>query len=237
VIGPSSWFVRAALAAAAASASVAMAQAAPPSKTSQRIAPRIVNIEQCKPAYSAESTKAGETGVTRLLLRIDADGQLVEAKVARSSGFARLDRATLDALTRCQYTVGTVDGVPTEMAFTISYNWRLEDPPKLNADACMKVDYPVESVRLEEQGTVVLRIWLSALGEIERTEVDRSSGFERLDRAAVRAISRCKFKAAGDADDKHPRGPVRVEFVWRLEDGPPPTFSNGPVAPDPYRPF
>jgi protein TonB len=141
-------------------------------------------------------------------------------------------------LTRCRYTVGTVDGVPAEMAVNISHIWRLEDPPKLNVNHCMKgEDYPAESVRLEEQGTVVLRIWLSALVEIERTEVDRSSGFERLDRAAVRAISRCKFKAAGDADDKHPRGPVRVEFVWRLEDGPPPTFSNGPVAPDPYRPF
>jgi TonB family protein len=240
MIVPSSWFVRSALAAAVACASAAMAQDTPPPKTAQRVAPRIVNVEECKPAYPAESTKAGETGTTRLLLRVDASGQLVDAKVARSSGFARLDQATMDALTRCRYSVGTVDGTPTEMAFTLNFNWRLEDPPKLNTSACMKVeDYPAESVRLEEQGTVVLRVWLSALGEVDRAEVDRSSGFERLDRAAMRAVSRCKLKVAGDADGKGPRGPVRIEYVWRLEDGLPsgPAFSNGPTVPDPYRPF
>ncbi len=45
--------------------------------------------------------------------------------------------------------------------------------------------YPVEARRAGEQGTVVLRVLVPPSGKAERTQVHRSSGFPRLDQAAV----------------------------------------------------
>jgi protein TonB len=48
------------------------------------------NFEAFYPAFSKH---AGERGTARLLINIDASGKVAEVKVAKSSGFARLDQA------------------------------------------------------------------------------------------------------------------------------------------------
>jgi TonB family protein len=202
----------------------------------QRTPARIVNINECKPAYSKESTRAGETGTTHLRLRVSAEGKLLDAKVSRSSGFERLDNATLSALANCRYTPGTVEGVPSETTTTIAYNWRLEERPKLDVPDCAKkIEYPVESLPAQEQGTTVLRVWLAANGDAEKVEVEKSSGFPRLDDAAARGIGGCRFKVAPALPGKTPVLSTRVEYIWRLEDG----VSVAPLGPeeaDPFRP-
>jgi hypothetical protein len=51
------------------------------------------NFEAFYPAFSKH---AGERGATRLLLSIDASGQVVGVKIAKGSGFARLDQAAVN---------------------------------------------------------------------------------------------------------------------------------------------
>jgi TonB family protein len=47
-------------------------------------------------------------------------------------------------------------------------------------------DYPARSRLFREEGTVSLNVWLSEDGTVSSTAIERSSGFERLDDAAVR---------------------------------------------------
>ncbi|OGT18926.1 MAG: energy transducer TonB, partial [Gallionellales bacterium RIFOXYB12_FULL_54_9] len=54
--------------------------------------------------------------------------------------------------------------------------------------------YPPFSIRLNEQGKVVLRVELDAVGRISNVSFKTHSGFSRLDEAAVNAVKtwRCK---------------------------------------------
>lgn len=56
--------------------------------------------------------------------------------------------------------------------------------------------YPGLSRRLREEGRVVLRVLVEAGGLPARLEVRSSSGYERLDRAALDAVGRWKFVPA-----------------------------------------
>lgn len=48
--------------------------------------------------------------------------------------------------------------------------------------------YPMESRRKREQGTVVLRLLIGTDGRVSEISIAQSSGFERLDKAALQAI-------------------------------------------------
>jgi protein TonB len=48
--------------------------------------------------------------------------------------------------------------------------------------------YPIESLRRKEQGTVLLHLTVGADGSVTDIVIARSSGFERLDNAALRAV-------------------------------------------------
>jgi protein TonB len=56
--------------------------------------------------------------------------------------------------------------------------------------------YPSIARRMGEQGRVILRVVVTADGRAERVEVRTSSGSERLDRAALEAVTRWRFVPA-----------------------------------------
>ena len=59
-----------------------------------------------------------------------------------------------------------------------------------------KPTYPNLSRRLSEQGTVLLRVFVSIAGDATRIEFKESSGFPRLDHAALAAVQAWKFVPA-----------------------------------------
>ncbi len=54
--------------------------------------------------------------------------------------------------------------------------------------------YPKESQRNREHGTVVLRVLVDAAGKPAQIQIERSSGFERLDSAAREAVAKFLFR-------------------------------------------
>jgi periplasmic protein TonB len=54
--------------------------------------------------------------------------------------------------------------------------------------------YPPESQRSRERGTVLLRVLVDALGRPAQIEVERSSGYARLDAAARNAVEKALFR-------------------------------------------
>ncbi|MBS1785577.1 MAG: energy transducer TonB [Acidobacteria bacterium] len=60
--------------------------------------------------------------------------------------------------------------------------------------------YPVASRRIGEEGRVILRVLVSALGQAEQVEVRTSSGSSRLDQAALSAVKRWRFEPARQGD-------------------------------------
>ena len=69
----------------------------------------------CAPRiYPAESLKAGEQGVTWVKYTTGPDGAVIAAKVGRSSGFARLDAASVEHVKTCKFKRGGFSGTLLE---------------------------------------------------------------------------------------------------------------------------
>ena len=56
-----------------------------------------------------------------------------------------------------------------------------------------KPDYPALRVRRGEQGQVVLNVLIGIDGKAQKTEIAKSSGFERLDAAALATVQRWRY--------------------------------------------
>lgn len=70
-------------------------------------------------------------------------------------------------------------------------------PPKIDLKgsprACKEPEYPSASERLGESGTSGISLLIGADGKVQQSKIDTSSGHKRLDDAAIKAFSRCKF--------------------------------------------
>ncbi|PQA79964.1 energy transducer TonB [Limnohabitans sp. TS-CS-82] len=82
--------------------------------------------------------------------------------------------------------------------------------------SCAKPDYPSASRRLEEEGTVTLKFLIGADGRVLQAEIEKSSGFNRLDEAARNALSKCQFRP-GTVDGKAEQSWASMKYTWRLE--------------------
>lgn len=56
--------------------------------------------------------------------------------------------------------------------------------------------YPAMSRRMNEQGRVLLRVFVTPAGKADRIEIQRSSGYSRLDDAARNAVQQWRFVPA-----------------------------------------
>ncbi|AZY52786.1 energy transducer TonB [Bordetella avium] len=54
--------------------------------------------------------------------------------------------------------------------------------------------YPPDSVRRREQGRVIVLVTINPQGYVDKAVIDSSSGFRRLDNAAVEAVRAARFK-------------------------------------------
>lgn len=87
----------------------------------------------------------------------------------------------------------------------------------VDARNCSKPDYPPASLRAQEAGLVVLQFLIGADGTAIDSKVDKTSGYRRLDEAARKALSLCKF-TPGTEDGKPVQSWARIEYLWKIED-------------------
>jgi protein TonB len=74
-------------------------------------------------------------------------------------------------------------------------------PPDASAATLGNVPprYPIESRRSHEEGTVRLRVLISPEGAVEEIAVARTSGYDRLDKAALETVRKWRFRAGTQA--------------------------------------
>ncbi|BBA32025.1 periplasmic protein TonB [Methylocaldum marinum] len=91
-------------------------------------------------------------------------------------------------------------------------------PPRFNAAYLRNPApvYPVGSLRRKEQGKVVLRVLVDAGGSAETVKLQTSSGYERLDAAALETVKQWKFVPARQGEKSVPAW-VLVPISFSLE--------------------
>lgn len=81
--------------------------------------------------------------------------------------------------------------------------------------SCKTPEYPTASRLRAEAGTVVLRFLVDVDGKVLQSQVESSSGYQRLDEAARDALSLCHFWA-GTVDGKPEQSWTRLRYVWKI---------------------
>lgn len=89
-----------------------------------------------------------------------------------------------------------------------------EVPATFDAKNC-RAEYPRASLMNEEQGNVSMAFLVSADGTVVDSKIEKSSGYKNLDRAAIKAISACKFKP-GTKDGAVAQTWTKVDYDWKL---------------------
>nr|WP_315221152.1 energy transducer TonB [uncultured Duganella sp.] len=90
-----------------------------------------------------------------------------------------------------------------------------EVPASFDAKSC-KAEYPKASLMNEEQGTVSMSFLVKADGSVSDSKLDKTSGFKNLDKAAIKALSACKFKP-GTKDGAPAETWTKVDYAWKLD--------------------
>lgn len=88
--------------------------------------------------------------------------------------------------------------------------------PVMDSKSCESPKYPKAALMNEETGTVTMGFLISTDGKVVESKIEKSSGSKSLDKAALSALSLCKFKP-GSKDGKPDQLWAKVDFVWKLE--------------------
>lgn len=87
----------------------------------------LVKANACaKPRYPRASLRANEAGIVKLKFLVGADGRVIESKIERSSGYARLDEAAREALSLCSFKPATLDGRAVPDWALLQYEWKID---------------------------------------------------------------------------------------------------------------
>lgn len=84
-------------------------------------------ITKPAPPYPAAAREREEEGTVKVEVIVSASGNVESAKVVKSSGSPRLDRAAKDAAASASYKPKSQGGVPMRTRFVAGYNFKLDD--------------------------------------------------------------------------------------------------------------
>lgn len=113
--------------------------------------PRVDMSTCAKPAWPQASLRNEETGVVTLNFRIEEDGSVGEAAIAKSTGFPLLDMAAQDALARCKFVAATRDGRPVHAWMQMQYVWKLDEAARTTPEQWRAAQAGAESGDAESQ--------------------------------------------------------------------------------------
>jgi len=88
-----------------------------------------------------------------------------------------------------------------------------------DAKSFTRPEYPSMSVRLGEEGSVILNLTCSAEGRVSNASVDTSSGFPRLDEATIKEANRGRWKCTpAQENGQAVASQFKFKYTWRLQD-------------------
>jgi protein TonB len=85
-----------------------------------------------------------------------------------------------------------------------------------DANSCALPDYPASAARSGDTGTTTLALLVGTDGRVSSARIEQSSGSRVLDRAALNALSLCKFKPAMN-NGVPVAGWGQLAYVWKLD--------------------
>jgi TonB family protein len=188
-------------------------------------------INRVKPNIVFNPDDVSGNPVAEVEVRTAPDGKIMVRKLIKSSGNSAWDEAVIKAIDKTDIlpldTTGKIPSILV-LAFGAREGWfKVSEPtqPSLNTDQkplseinsqkCLPLTYPVMSKRIGEQGVVIVRSKIGVDGKAINPEILNSSGYERLDRAAIKWVNGCSFKSI-ISEDKPTEGYYKIPIQFKL---------------------
>jgi protein TonB len=89
--------------------------------------------------------------------------------------------------------------------------------PRIDLAHSSQPEYPPQSRRLGEQGSLVLQVLVDASGRVTDAKLVQSSGSDRLDQAALRGVKANYRFVPGTVDGKPQPMWFTFKFTWKLQ--------------------
>jgi D-alanyl-D-alanine endopeptidase (penicillin-binding protein 7) len=87
----------------------------------------VADFSSClKPVWPKQSLRDENTGTVTLAFLINKDGTVADSKLLKSSGYAPLDMAAREGISRCRFKPATLDGQPVLSWTPMQYVWTLK---------------------------------------------------------------------------------------------------------------
>jgi protein TonB len=84
--------------------------------------PSVDTLDCAKPDYPIRWQNEGDSGSVVVAFLVGADGRVVDSKIVQSSGYVRVDRASVRAVERCKFAAA-----PAGQAWSkVRYSWVME---------------------------------------------------------------------------------------------------------------
>jgi protein TonB len=153
--------------------------------------------------YPASAIRAGEQGATLLNVSISKTGEATKVEVKKSSGFADLDKASVDCVKAgWHFHPALRNGTPVESTKTYRIVWKLMSggtvAPHLQTPvqtACGDI-FSTAAAKWNSYRSTVLHFRILANGTVSQPFVGISSGDPQFDATAVQCVSHVKYAAA-----------------------------------------
>ena len=83
-------------------------------------------LNRITPVYPRSARRKGREGCVTLDVRVSPEGNVVDADIVASSGFADLDHAALDAASSARFAPATQDDAPIEGCVRLTFDFKLK---------------------------------------------------------------------------------------------------------------
>lgn len=113
-------------------------------------------------------------------------------------------------------TAGVASDAPPAAQQTAANPGRMHSAVFADANSCALPSYPASAARNGETGTTTLALLVGTDGRVRSARIEQSSGSRILDRAALGALSLCKFRPAM-SNGVPQAGWAQMAYVWTLD--------------------
>jgi len=177
-------------------------------------------IQRVSPVYPAEAKKAGIEGSVWVKVLVNIHGDIVDALLAKTSGYEAFDQSALEAAKKSKYKPAQQKGQPVAVWITYEIRFHLKDKPddfiegESMPEVIQRVSpvYPAEAKKAGIEGNVWVKALVDINGNILDAVVAKSSGVEAFDQSALEAAKKSKFKPA-----QREGQPVAVWITYEIQ--------------------
>jgi TonB family protein len=179
----------------------------------------------CSTTYPLTSIKNKQNGLVILRSDVRINEKETATSVVYSNVNSELLNASKNIAENCNDDLAKLNETHTETTLYKGFVWKVVEN-SINLEVveikrsaatefkCPQLQYPKSSRRMEEEGSVKLKLRIQ-LGDVLEIELEKSSNFAQLDVATILGAAGCRFNPEDKAIAKK-NGWKSVIYTWRL---------------------